>query len=676
VPEPIVDPFGAEVIPSSPIAILGLGRRARGEESSSVVTPPSLSGVHPLPTQYWERIHDSAELFRRELSSRQALGRRAITASHLRLSSSGDAEVTELELELLGAVDLITWLCATPHMDLRFETERAPIDRSRRVAPNAIPYLASHSEDWLLVTLRGPVPKQILSQFREDEIAIYENRMVRTLLDGCTAWLRQLESLLREMKDADEERIELNDLAYFLRFQRLGRWLDGEEDQHLQSVRDRFALVEDLLRTLGQLRGSLLFEGTDEAAHVDGLHMTNLLMNDGRYLTMVRLWDVWQRQLTLSRTDEDQDDEVARRRERDLDAYAHLLTLRALESLGAIDPETGESTLADVDVQIQPAGFHGSHRVHFLHASGEEVTLLVGAVPYGLGDSLDPFEDPRTLHDALNALDASARERNELCCLVHPALRSRLATSELSWVRSLSADASHVHPSVWSDLEGLIVLPAHPLGVDCLETFGRMYRLIIETLRSRAFPLAVPISGALLDIPDAAIDVQGSGLEVRDRRLVLVASAINHSALESDGRAGRRGRQARPQDAVDWGAVLEPLARMRQGLLTCPAFPVEHRDLTPTVQYWDATGFRAICPSCPTIWGIRSCDSCRQRYHYMVSDSDAQWDEAGLTGGPAAYFGMALTSEPCVHERGSFICPACHRCQGRKTSPDCMSCAR
>ncbi len=671
----IVDPFGAAVEPTSPITILGLGRQI-DEETRNVPTPPSLSGVHPLPNTYWERIHDAAELFCRELDGRRSLGRQTITASHLRLSSSGDAEVTELELELLGAVDLVTWLCATPHMDLRFDTERSPIDRSRRVAPNAIPYLASHSEDWLMVTLRGPVPKQILSQFREDEIAIYENRMVRTLLDGCAGWLRQLESLLCEMKDADDERIELSELAYFLRWHRLGRWVDGDEDRHLTSLRDRFALVEDLLRTLGQLRGSLLFEGTDEAAYVDGLHMTNLLMNDGRYLAMVRLWDVWQRQLSLSRSADDEGDATAQRRERDLDAYMHLLTLRALEALGAIDQETGESTLADMEVGVQPAGPQGGHRVHFRHASGKEVSLLVGAVPYSLGDSLDPFEDPQALHDALRALDASARGRDELCCLVHPSLRSRLASTELDWVRSLSVDARHMHPSVWRNLTGLFVLPAHPLGVDCLEAFGRMYRMIIESLRARAFPLTAPITGALLDIPDAAIDVAGSGLEVRDRRLVLVASSIDRSTLVSHGNRSRRGAHLRPQDAVDWEPVLEPLDRMRRGLLTCPVFPAEHGDLTPTVHYWDPTGFRASCSSCSTIWGLRVCESCRQRHHYMLSESDTAWDEARVIGGPGAYFGMDLTAEPCTNERGTFICPSCHRCQGRRMSPDCQACAR
>lgn len=674
--ELIVDPFGTELLAPSPIMSLGLGRCVDEENPSRVMAVPSLSGVRPLSPQYWDRIRESAELFRKEFGSRQRTGRQAITASHLRLSSSGDAEVTELELELLGAVDLITWLCATPHMDLRFETERAPIDRSRRVAPSAIPYLASHSEDWLMVTLRGPVPKQILSQFREDEIAIYENRMVRTLLDGCTRWLRQLESLLREMRDADDERLELSDLAYFVRFHRLGQWVDGQEDRHVKSLRDRFELVEDLLRTLGQLRGSPLFEGTDEAPYVDGLHMTNLLTNDGRYLTMVRLWDVWQRQLMLARTDDDDGGAEALRREQDIDAYTQLMTLRALEALGAIDHETGESTLADIDVSIKSSGPHGGHEVYFRHASGEEVTLLVGAVPYGFGDSFDPFEDTRTLHEALTILDASARERHELRCLAHPALRSRLAPAELGWVRSLSADAGHVHPSVWTNLEGLIVLPVHPLGVDCLEAFGRMYRLIIATLRSRAFPLAVPISGALQEIPDAAIDVHGSGLEVQNRRLVLVAPSIDESVLVSNGSRGHRGSKTRPQDVVDWETILEPLAFMRRGLLTCPTFPLEHRDLTPTVQYWDATGFRASCPRCPTIWGIRSCDSCGQRHHFMLSDSDAQWNEAGLTVGPGSYFGMDLTAEPCVNQRGTFICPSCHRCQGKRTNPHCVACAQ
>jgi hypothetical protein len=385
---------------------------------------------------------------------------------------------------------------------------------------------------------------------------------------------------------------------------------------------------------------------------------------------------VWQKQMFLSRSAEDEGSAAARRRASDLDAYTHLMTLRALETLGAIDPETGESTMADMEVTIEPAGSQCGLRVHFRHASGGEVTLLVGSVPYSLGDSLDPFEDPQRLHEALALLDTSARERHELCCLVHPSLRRRLSRAELSWMKSLSLDARDPYPSVWRDLEGLLVLPAHPLGVDCLEAFGRMYRMIIETLRSRAFPLTTPITGSLREIPDAAIDVAGSGLEVVNRHLMLTAPTIDRSVLVSDGRRTRRAADRRPQDLVDWETVLEPLDRMRRGLLTCPAFPVEHRDLAPIVEYWNDKGFRARCNSCSTVWGFRVCESCQQRHHFMLSESDTAWDEARLTVGPGDYFGMDLTAEPCTNERGTFICPSCHYCPSKRTNPDCLSCNR
>lgn len=278
------------------------------------------------------------------------------------------------------------------------------------------------------------------------------------------------------------------------------------------------------------------------------------------------------------------------------------------------------------------------------------------------------------LHAALIDLDRDARERKQLRCLVHPALRTRIAASEVPWVRSLAVDASHAHTSVWRDLQGLIVLPAHPLGVDCLEAVGRLYRLIIATIRARSFPLRTPKSGALIDIPDAVIDLTDSGLEVKDQHLVLAGPLINRDALLPHRRHQRAGSSLRPQDGTDWDAVLRPLESMRQGLLACPAFPLEHGNLDAFIDHWDTTGFRASCPSCSTVWGIRTCDSCRQRYHFTMSQSDTAWEETVLTGGPADYFGMDLTAEPCSHQRGTFICLSCHRCPHRRDSPRCSAC--
>lgn len=669
----IVDPFGNKADRSSPIWLLGLCQQVNDEGLVTFGLPPEQRGVLPVPPEYWDRIHEAAEQFRRDLDKRRVLGRHKISAKHLRLSSRDGTDVTELELELLDSIDLIAWLCADPHMDLRFETERAPIDRARRVAPGAVPYLASHSEDWLMVTLRGPVPKQILSQFREDEIAIYENRMVRTLLDGCLDWLGRLESLLREMRDADDERLELSELEYFLRFVRLGDWMDDDEEESSKYLRERFELVEELFQSLARLRGSHLFVGTNESSRVDGLHMTNLLMNDHRYRKMVDLWGVWERQLQAINPNEDDPDAVARKRARDLGSYIHLLTLRSLESLGAIDLETGESTLPDfrlsVDLTQTPAG----HTVRFQHESGEKADLVVSGVLFGLGDSQDPFDDTAMLHEALLALDTAARQRHELHLLIHPALSRRLSEAETPWVRSISSDVDHAHASVWTNLEGLIVLPAHPLGVDCLEALGRLHRMIISSIRSRAFPPEIPISGPLEDIPDAAIDVTGSGLEVRNRRLVLVESEIDRSALLPNRRHSRSKSSPRPQDSVDWDELLDPLDRMRSSLLACPRFPAEH-DGHPTFEYWNPSGYRAECPSCESVWGIRSCDSCQHRYFFMFVKSETQWDEAVNTGKPGSYFGMDVAAEPCSSDRATFVCPSCFRCPARRNRPDCRAC--
>jgi hypothetical protein len=669
VPAALVDPFGVVVDSASPIAQLGLAREIIDGEIGPRSTPPPSKGVRELANVYWHRIHDAAEELRSDLAARATSGEHKLAARHLRLAMSSDSEVSQLEDELVEVLDVIEWLCISPHVELRFETERTQIDRSRRVARGAIPYLASHSEDWLRVTRRGPVPKQILSQFREDDVAIYENRVVRTLLDGCARWLRELESILRDMQEAEEERLEIES-TYYERLTRLARWLNDGDDQQQGSLWRRHQLVDELLRALDSLTQSTLYLGTDEAARVDGLHLTNLLANDGRYAKMVHLWDTWQRQLWLARKASDTDDTAGRTRLADIDTYAHLLSLRALESLCAIDERSGDSVLPDVDIEIS-AHLIG-HRVTFRHLSGIQVVVHLGTVAFSLGASYEPFEEPGDLHESLMAMDGRARARHEIWCLLHPTLRKRIAAAEEPWVRTLGLDAGGMFRSVWENNEGLVVLPAHPLSVDVVEALGRLYRTIIGNLRARAMPFSVPLSGPLSDIPDRAIDVEGSGLVVRERHLVLVEQSIDHSRLGPPHKRGAN-HPPRPQDATDWAQVLAPLDRMRQGVLMCPMYPVGEGH-TAIVEYWEPVGFRAKCRSCSAEWGVRMCSSCGHRYHFMYFHSDQVWQDALSLGHPAEYFGMDLTSEPCSSVRHSTVCPSCHGCPNRGSAETCASC--
>ena len=89
-------------------------------------------------------------------------------------------------------------ICEKPKSHLKAVNEVRPIDTVKRVGYESIPYLASHSEDWLARTASGLKPARLFSRVEDDDYQIYENRVVKTLVDLIIQFLRKKEKGLKD----------------------------------------------------------------------------------------------------------------------------------------------------------------------------------------------------------------------------------------------------------------------------------------------------------------------------------------------------------------------------------------------------------------------------------------------------------------------------------------------
>ena len=89
-------------------------------------------------------------------------------------------------------------ICDKPKSHLRVVNEVRPIETVKRVGYESIPYLAAHSEDWLARTASGLKPARLFSRVEDDDFQIYENRVVKTLIDMIIPFLRRTEKDLKE----------------------------------------------------------------------------------------------------------------------------------------------------------------------------------------------------------------------------------------------------------------------------------------------------------------------------------------------------------------------------------------------------------------------------------------------------------------------------------------------
>lgn len=266
---------------------------------------------------------------------------------HLPVDSSvGDSLVEKREEAALGqAIPHLQEICRNPRSHLKVSEFREPVSRARRIPPRAISLLSAHSEDWHSRTFRSVRPKMVLSEVTEEELAIYENRALRTLRDRILEALTPRLLALRDLLTAIELSSQGEVGGYRFRINRLCQLLDQlfskkQDRDQLEMLVERLTSIHKSLLGLG---GTSLFKEIRQSSPVSSpLHATNILRDDRRYRNIYALWHLWERkdEEKISRG------ERLRRLSSGMDRYAAILCARAFGLLN-MTYEGGEHRLTD-----------------------------------------------------------------------------------------------------------------------------------------------------------------------------------------------------------------------------------------------------------------------------------------------------------------------------------------
>lgn len=198
-----------------------------------------------------------------------------------------------------------------PKSHLKATNEVRPIETVKRIGYESIPYLASHSEDWLARTASGLKPARLFSRVEDDDYQIYENRVVKTLIDKIIDLLRKIE---KELKDQYEKmdgiiNINVDSFGFDASFQRcLSELLVSDETADEARRSQVFQLVTDLhehslrlLKKYRTLRATKLYRYLRRSKPVSNpLNETNILLMDKLYKQAFSVWNAVHKE-TLSK---------------------------------------------------------------------------------------------------------------------------------------------------------------------------------------------------------------------------------------------------------------------------------------------------------------------------------------------------------------------------------------
>ena len=211
-------------------------------------------------------------------------------------------DYTEIFDQIEAAFNPFKAICDKPKSHLKAINEVRPIETVKRIGYESIPYLAAHSEDWLARTASGLKPARLFSRVEDDEYHIYENRVVKTLIDLILAFLRKTEKQLRDQRDQlrgiMNSSVQTGSFGFDVGFQRAVSELMSSDDKGDEYRSKSLELVEKLqkkayalLKHYRTLRQTRLYRYLKKAKPVaNPLNETNILTMDKYYSVIFKLW--------------------------------------------------------------------------------------------------------------------------------------------------------------------------------------------------------------------------------------------------------------------------------------------------------------------------------------------------------------------------------------------------
>ena len=279
---------------------------------------------------------------------------------------------------VIGAYPSLLKICRDPKKTLTYMQEVVAMEKAKKVDSESIRHLASHTQYIRDINEQNEViPSKILSTYAEDNIGIYENRFIKSLINRVIVFL---DTRLKLM-DENLESISADEIRYKNNIKLSHRKIDLEMNikisneilDETQKARELFDKTKNALDKYRALKGTGLYQAVAKLKDVvPPIMKTNIILHNPDFKIAYNLW------LYIDRTTEvgynvqsdektNDDDDVI------LNDFNHigvflindLMHQRGIQSLDAFDGEKNVRELKHDDItkyELEPKDIKLSHQ--------------------------------------------------------------------------------------------------------------------------------------------------------------------------------------------------------------------------------------------------------------------------------------------------------------------------
>lgn len=279
---------------------------------------------------------------------------------------------------VIGAYPSLLKICRDPKKTLAYMQEVVAMEKAKKVDSESIRHLASHTQYIRDINEQNEViPSKILSTYAEDNIGIYENRFIKSLINRVIVFL---DTRLKLM-DENLESISADEIRYKNNIKLSHRKIDLEMNikisneilDETQKARELFDKTKNALDKYRALKGTGLYQAVAKLKDVvPPIMKTNIILHNPDFKIAYNLW------LYIDRTTEvgynvqsdektNDDDDVI------LNDFNHigvflindLMHQRGIQSLEAFDGKKNVRELKHDDItkyELEPKDIKLSHQ--------------------------------------------------------------------------------------------------------------------------------------------------------------------------------------------------------------------------------------------------------------------------------------------------------------------------
>lgn len=221
--------------------------------------------------------------------------------------NKGITEIRKFNMEFLDVIEscypALLKIMKDPKRSIRYEQEIVAVEKAKKVTADTVRHLSSHTHLIKEITAENDViPAKVLNTFAEEELAIYENRFIKSLVKRMEIFLQRRYEFMSESLDSFEQHRLNIENEFLMSGQQVKVGIDIEfKDTFTEDIEATKAQFERLVYVRDQviaLKSNPFMRALAKAKDVyPPIMKTNIILHNPDFKMCYNLWQY------LDRTD-------------------------------------------------------------------------------------------------------------------------------------------------------------------------------------------------------------------------------------------------------------------------------------------------------------------------------------------------------------------------------------